>query len=292
MRLERMLFAGCLLLLSGCVGDMGGVEDEDSSGEDQDESQLSTGIEGQARPFGYVMGDSRRIRELLAGQGGPGQLPPEEEVSPASTVCPGSTVTKGIDVSYYQGTITWSSVKSAGKKFAMVRVSDGTGFLDPKFATNWKNAKAAGVVVGAYQFFEPSQDPTSQADLVVSQLKSVGYNASTDIAPVIDVEITGGQSSSTVASRVNTWLSRIKSKLGGTPILYTSPGFWSSIGNPTPNPKPNLWDAHWTSGCPTIPPNWSTWKFWQYSSSGSVSGISGAVDLDEFNGSSSSVKNY
>ena len=51
-----------------------------------------------------------------------------------------------------------------------------------------------------------------------------------------------------------------------------------------------LWIAHWTSaGAPAVPAgNWagSGWTFWQHSSTGTVPGISGAVDLDRFNGAS------
>jgi GH25 family lysozyme M1 (1,4-beta-N-acetylmuramidase) len=46
--------------------------------------------------------------------------------------------------------------------------------------------------------------------------------------------------------------------------------------------------AHWTSASsPTIPNGFPYWTIWQYTDSGSVSGISGAVDRDRFNGSSS-----
>ena len=200
-----------------------------------------------------------------------------------ATVCPGSNKVYGIDVSYYQGVINWSSVKAAGKQFAIIRVSDGTGFLDPKFVVNWKNAKAAGLAVGAYQFFRPNQDATAQADLFVNQLNAVGFGAN-DLPPVIDVEVTGGVSGGTVAARVNTWLNRVKSRTGRLPALYTSPGFWSGIGNPTPNPLPYIWDAHWGVSCPSLPPAWPRLRFWQYSSKGSVPGISGDVDLDIYNG--------
>ena len=207
----------------------------------------------------------------------------EGEFSAEATICPGSNKVYGIDVSYYQGTINWAAVKAAGKQFAIIRVSDGTGFLDPKFATNWKNAKAAGLTVGAYQFFRPSQDATAQADLMVSQLNAVGFGAG-DIPPVIDVEVTSGVSSANIAARVNTWLQRVKSRTGRLPALYTSPGFWSGLGNPTPSPLPYIWAAHWGVSCPSVPPAWGRLRFWQYSSTGSVSGISGNVDLDVYNG--------
>lgn len=211
------------------------------------------------------------------------------EFSEEATVCPGSTKTYGIDVSYYQGTINWASVRSAGKQFAIVRISDGTGFMDPKFATNWKGAKAAGLAVGSYQFFRPNQDVTAQANIVIKQLESVGFGAG-DIPPVLDVETTDGASASKIISGINTWISIIRGRFGRLPIVYTSPGFWGGIGNPTPSTLPYLWVAHWGVSCPLLPPNWGRLRFWQYSATGRVAGISGNVDLDLYNGSLAELK--
>jgi lysozyme len=211
----------------------------------------------------------------------------EAQYNEQATVCPGGTKTDGIDVSYYQGTINWSQVKAAGKDFAIVRVSDGTGFMDPKFVTNWKGAKAAGLAVGAYQFFRPTQDATAQADLMVNQLNAVGFGAG-DIPPVIDVEVTDGVSGATLLARVNTWIARVKSRTGRLPILYTSPGFWGGIGSPST--LPYIWVAHWGVSCPNLPAPWGRLRFWQYSSTGKVSGISGNVDIDMYNGSLAELK--
>ncbi len=229
---------------------------------------------------------------LLAACGGTADEPIATEIpalTSEATVCPGSTKVYGIDVSEFQGSINWSKVKAAGKDFALIRVSDGTGHLDPDFTNNWKNAKAAGLVVGAYQFFEPAENPTSQADLLVSHLTSVGYGAG-DLPPVIDVEVTGGASHATIIANVNTWLQRVMSRTGRLPSLYTSPGYWSGIGSPTPSPLPYMWVANWGVSCPSLPSPWGRLRFWQYSDTGSVSGISGNVDLDEYNGSLAEMK--
>ena len=204
-------------------------------------------------------------------------------VDPETTVCAGTSKVYGIDVSYYQGNINWAAVKGAGKQFAIVRVSDGTGFNDPKFIANWDGAKGAGLLVGAYQFFRPAQDPTAQADLMVNALNARKYS-SADLPPVLDVEVTDGVSAATILSRINTWMTRVKSRTGRMPVMYSSPGFWGGLGSPTPNPLPYLWVAHWGVSCPNLPKPWGRLRFWQYSDKGSVAGISGAVDLDMYNG--------
>src|SRR6267142_4680754 len=71
----------------------------------------------------------------------------------AHATCAAGITTRGVDVSYYNGSIDWPTVKGAGYQFAFIRVSDGTSFHDPKFASYWAGAQAAGLVRGAYQFF-------------------------------------------------------------------------------------------------------------------------------------------
>lgn len=63
----------------------------------------------------------------------------------------------GIDVSYYQGNIDWPAVKAAGVEFAMIRLGyrsykDGLLHTDPRAQENLRNAKAAGLQIGAYFF--------------------------------------------------------------------------------------------------------------------------------------------
>src|SRR3954463_5821815 len=80
------------------------------------------------------------------------------EIGILARVCAADTTTKGVDVSYFNGTIDWAKVKAAGNEFAFIRISDGTGFRDPQFAANWAGAQSAGMVRGIYQFFRPGQD--------------------------------------------------------------------------------------------------------------------------------------
>ena len=109
---------------------------------------------------------------FLAACGGgaePGGFGESTEASGSDIkACASGQTVEGIDVSKWDGTINWKSVKSSGKAFAFIRVSDGVNSPDGTFATNWKNAKAAGVYRGVYQYFEASQDPTAQAKLLLN----------------------------------------------------------------------------------------------------------------------------
>ena len=66
---------------------------------------------------------------------------------------------------------------------------------DSQFTSNWSKMKAAGVLRGAYQFFEPGDDIAAQANLMI---QAVGVLGDGDLPCMIDVEVTGGQSGATM----------------------------------------------------------------------------------------------
>ncbi len=107
---------------------------------------------------------------------------------------------------------------------------------------------------------------------------------------MLDVEVTDGVAVSTIVSNMNKWIAHVAAAIGRRPMVYTAPYFWSQLGSPTV--AADLVVANWGPSCPTVPGGWSDWSAWQYADNGSVSGISGAVDLDEFNGSLTALQNY
>jgi GH25 family lysozyme M1 (1,4-beta-N-acetylmuramidase) len=203
------------------------------------------------------------------------------EVEQLARVCAAGPTTKGIDVSYYQGTIDWAKVKAAGVAFAFVRVSDGLANIDSKFSQNWSGTRAAGVIRGAYQFFRPNLDAAAQANLFVQK---VGKLAADDLPPVIDVEATGSQSAAVIAAKVRIWIDIVEAATGKKPIIYTGYYFWRDSVGDAKFPGYPLWIAAYVNHCPDLPSGWDTWSFWQTSSTGQIAGIAGAVDINSFNG--------
>ena len=145
---------------------------------------------------------------------------------------------QGIDVSAYQGSaIAWHSVAASGISFAYIRAGDGAASPDWQFARNWRGAAAAGVTPGAYLFFEPNQDPVAQADLLVSQLRSVGF-ARGDLVPTIDVETTDGEPQAVVVANLRTVVNIVSAAIGSLPAIYCSPSWWSGTA---PAPTASAW---------------------------------------------------
>jgi lysozyme len=188
---------------------------------------------------------------------------------------------QGIDVSHLQQTIDWNEVRQAGKAFAFMKATDGITWTDPEFATNWSGAAAAGILRGAYHFYETNDDPTAQAE---SFLKVVQL-APGDLPPVVDIEKTkSGESASQIVQDLQTWLDVVEQATGRVPIIYTNPSYWNSLGTSAFGRYP-LWVAEYGVQSPKLPSGWTSWTFWQSSESGTVAGISTTVDLDVFCGS-------
>lgn len=202
------------------------------------------------------------------------------------TTCAAGAVTLGVDVSSWQGTVDWTAVKASGKQFASVRVAAGTTF-DSKFDANWSGASSVGLLRGAYLTFDPAQDPTAQANAVISK---VGLLGAGDLPVIADVELSNSQSQAAIASALNTWVSAVQAGTGKTPIIQTGKGFWNTYVNSSAFGNLPLWIAHYDVTCPNIPDFWTNWTFWQNSCSATVGGIAGQACVDQFNGDLSALQ--
>jgi GH25 family lysozyme M1 (1,4-beta-N-acetylmuramidase) len=194
-----------------------------------------------------------------------------------TVVCgaPAGGPVQGIDVSHFQGSINWSSVRANGVVFAYASIGDGTGFQDPLFDANWINMRNAGVLRGAYLFFEPGEDEVVQANLMIGKVGRLGDG---DLPCMIDVEVTGGQSGATIAAKVARLISLVRQGTGKQPVIYTGPFFWQNNVNAASFGNVPLWIADYGVSCPLIPNGWSSWSLWQYSDG------NGQLDHDVLNG--------
>lgn len=190
----------------------------------------------------------------------------------------------GIDVSRYQQRISWPAVKKMNVQgirldFAFIKASEGTSTIDPYFKRNWKNSKQAGLIRGAYHFFIAKKDGRAQAKHFMKQVRLERG----DLPPVLDVENTFGQSSSTIRTEVKEWLQALEERYGVRPIIYTNADFYKQHLRGYFDDYP-LWVAHYLQRHqPRISREWS---FWQHSERGRVNGIVSKVDFNVFNGDS------
>jgi lysozyme len=221
----------------------------------------------------------------------------------AATAAPATAGTRavGIDVSRFQGAIDWPSVAGSGVRFAFIQASRGSGAdctvkpaqcgADPYFAANRVAAESAGIRVGAYHraFASGGTVADARADAIAESdvfLLQVGSLHSGELVPVIDVETPfTGMTSTTLQTWIRVFVKRVNKRLGRKPMIYTNASSWVATGNTQEFAKAKypLWVAEYGVPRPTVPANnWARhgYSVWQYTSSGSVPGISGKVDMD------------
>lgn len=199
---------------------------------------------------------------------------------------------QGIDVSHYQPTVEWESVKTS-VSFVFIKATDSTGEVDPRFSSHWGGAKKVGLPRGAYHFFHPKYDVDKQVANFTKHLKSDPG----ELDPVVDVEEFKAEYQAYTCEQLAEMLQRfsqgVEKALGRKPMIYTNHQTWqmSFCNHPYFLDHP-LWLAEYTNHPkePKLPPGWKSWKFWQYSETGKVPGIAGAVDQSYFNGSAEELK--
>ncbi len=194
-----------------------------------------------------------------------------------------SSGSRGIDVSKYQGSIDWTAVKNAGITFAIIRAGyrgSSTGVLveDPYFKTNIKGATAAGIKVGVYFFTQAitEAEAVEEASMVLSLVS--GYKITYPI--FIDTESAtngraNGLSKSARTAVVSAFCKTIKNA-GYTAGVYASKSWFNNQLNASSLSSYCIWVAQYNSSCTYS----GKYNIWQYSSKGSVSGISGNVDMN------------
>ena len=102
---------------------------------------------------------------------------------------------------------------------------------------------------------------------------------------MLDLEATGGLTVAQLRTWTSNWLQTVQELTGRVPMIYCSPYFWEThLGNSTAFAGYPLWIANYGVSQPRVPGGWSDWTFWQTTSTGRVSGISGNVDMNTFNG--------
>ncbi|MEU2612741.1 GH25 family lysozyme [Micromonospora sp. NPDC007271] len=211
-----------------------------------------------------------------------------------ATAAPASAATvAGIDVSNWQGSINWTSVRNSGIEFAFIKATEGTSYKDPSFNTNYPNAYYAGVIRGAYHFARPNlSGGAAQADFLANNGGAWSADSRT-LPAALDLEAnpySGGYCYGLTTSGMRTWISdflnRYKARTSRYAVIYTTTSWWNQCTGSWTGPWANhpLWIARWASSPGTLPAGASVWSFWQYTSTGSVSGISGNVDRNYWNG--------
>lgn len=191
----------------------------------------------------------------------------------------------GIDLSSHNTVTDWNAVKADGIDFVMLRVgyrTYGGGELrkDEKFRSFYDGAKAAGLKVGAYFFSQAitEQEAVEEAILTAKQLNGLAL----DFPVAYDWEIiyddtarTDNVPVETLTSCTLAFCENITS-FGYDAVIYQNKRTsLLKLDLPRLQDYP-LWLAEYGNGPTYI----YDYGMWQYSCTGTVKGITGAVDLN------------
>lgn len=204
----------------------------------------------------------------------------------------GYTILNGIDVSVYQGTIDWNKAKAGGVDYAIIRVAYrgyGTGSIanDANYKTNIEGALAAGIDVGVYIYSQAITvaEAREEAQYAISLVKD--YDISLPI--VMDFEYAGtgtgrlynANLTKAKATNICNAFCETAEAMGYTGMVYANRSMLqnqvnaSSIADKYP-----IWLACYPANASSGSGYDGEYSFWQYTSTGSVPGISGNVDCN------------
>lgn len=190
---------------------------------------------------------------------------------------------QGIDVSKYQGQIDWNRVKSSGVQFAMIRTGYGGDTsawnqqTDAYFESNYAGATGAGLKVGAYHY-SYATNPTMAADEADFCLHILsGRHLDYPVAYDLEDRSQAGVSPDVMTQIVQTFCGKLR-LAGYKPAVYSYVNFYNAKLTSPLVAQYDTWIANFVQD--SAPRFGRAYTMWQYSSGGSVQGISGRCDMD------------
>lgn len=187
----------------------------------------------------------------------------------------------GFDISHYQndrGAINFKKAKDAGYEFVVVKATQGSEsgshILDKYFYKNIEQANKAGLQTSAYHYFLAisEDDARAEADWFIKALDKVKLTGYV-FCDVEDHSLT--KDTDKLTSYINAFLDQLN-KAGYNKVgIYSGKSFYENRINKDELPKDCLlWLARYNSflGCEA--------DMWQYSSSASVPGLKGSIDVN------------
>ncbi len=166
--------------------------------------------------------------------------------------------------------------------FVYIKSTEGTSVRNKYFKTDYAQAHHHHIKVGSYHFYSVHSPAKTQAEFF---LRHTTFRHG-DMPPVLDVEPTDKQiaqigGANALFRSIRTWMEIVRRRVGVRPVLYVSQQFVNKYLEQAPDIKRgyNVWIARYGEYKPDV-----RLVFWQLCPDGRVSGITGEVDINVFNG--------
>ena len=196
-------------------------------------------------------------------------------------------VLNGVDISAWQEKVNWKKIKNDGIDFAILRAGYGKNASqeDAYFATNFKNATAAGLPVGIYwySYAKSVADVEKEARLCLQVLGS----RTLDLPVFYDLEESSQlNKGKAFCTQLVEHFCSIIAAAGHTPGLYMSRSPLLDYIEQETRGRYALWVAEY--GSKTCKYD-GDYLMWQYADNGKVAGVNGHTDMDFLYGNKNSL---
>ena len=195
----------------------------------------------------------------------------------------------GLDVSSWQGNVDWATVAANGARFAFVKATEGTSYVNPYFAQQYFGAHDVGLVRGAYHFGLPDRS-TGAAQAQWFAANGGAWTADGQTLPgALDIEYNPygatcyGLTQGAMVGWLTSFVTQYQALTTRWPVIYTTANWWQTctgnyagFGATVP-----LWIACWCQTAGQLPADWSSYAFWQWTNQQ----VDFPGDQDVFNGS-------
>ncbi|WP_440258304.1 GH25 family lysozyme, partial [Catenibacterium faecis] len=188
-------------------------------------------------------------------------------------------ICKGIDVSYHNGTIDWKRVKQSEVKYAIIRCGYGKNVKsqdDKKWEENVRGCTDNNIPYGVYlySYADNVEKASSEADHAIRLLegKKFKYPVYYDLE---EDKIRDRLTKQQIADIAQTFCDKLSAR-GYTVGIYANKNWFT---NYLTDSRFNNW-TKWVAQYNTVCNYHGKYDMWQCSSSGSIPGISGRVDLN------------
>ena len=195
---------------------------------------------------------------------------------------------KGIDVSRYQRFDDYAVLNHSKRAFVFMKASEGL-YSDRSFVTHCEGFATTCLLAGAYHFLRFQETGAAQADHFIKTVKQYYDSGKLQLPPVLDIEDDRENKSPDECKLIiKEWLTKVKDKIGKTPIIYTGGWYWRDRNHMDNTPdfsKYPLWTSRYhKSKYDPMYGGWPKPTFWQFTDRGSIDGLPTAIDEDYFMG--------
>ncbi len=187
---------------------------------------------------------------------------------------------KGIDVSAFQGTVDWEAVKNDGVKFAILRCGFGddvAAYDDAQWKRNADECTRLGIPFGAYLYSYAASLEEAKSEAAHALRLLDGYDLYYPVFLDLEDDVVGVCSNELIGQIADTFCSALQEK-GYMVGIYANTNWWDTklTSEVFQDITWHKWIADWRSYCGYE----GVHSMWQYTSTGSVSGITGNVDMN------------